>query len=60
MQILQTFRNFCGSGICSMALNGFVAFHDSNHLNAEGSLLVAEELVRRYPESAEELGVRTP
>lgn len=37
---------FCSNDVCSMIVENRVMFRDSNHLNIEGSLMVAKELLK--------------
>lgn len=46
-QLIDTYQLFCQRGVCSMDRpGGGVLYRDSDHLNADGSLFVAEMLVK--------------
>lgn len=50
----------CDDKNCSMRLGEVLLYRDDNHLNAEGSILLATYLANAFPELARDLGVLIP
>jgi peptidoglycan/LPS O-acetylase OafA/YrhL len=51
-RILHTAGDFCADGKCAMDRGDTLLYRDDNHLNADGSRLVARLVAERYPEIA--------